>query len=609
MNYQEFCALIRPSFDAISPPPDRTADEWADQNRILPAGSAEPGPWRTSRTPYMIPIMRACSNPRYRRIVVVTGAQSGKTDALINVMGHRLDDDPVPMLFVSPTQKLVESVSNSRVMAMFRTVPSLWEKLSKGKMNKMTEKFISGVRLGFGWAGSATELSSHPCGLVLMDERDRMDDDIQGEGDPVDLCEARTATYPSGKVIICSTPTVEGASAIWALWESGTKKKWSWPCPYCGKFFAPERKLLRWPEDATPAIAWREAYIECPSCAGKIVELHKKKMNDNGKFIGPGQDVDCDGNIIGDDIDTNCGSFLVSGLASPWRSIGDRARAWVTAEASRKVSSIQAVINTGFGELYAIKGDAPDWLTVANLRQGYEFLTLPEGVQELTCGVDVHGNRIDYVIRGWGYKMESWLIDAGHLLGNTEQDDIWNALGEILQRPIEGKYIRRMLVDSGYKPGAGRIAVNMVYMFCRRFSSYAFPSKGHAQQDRPFKSSLIDVSAYGIIIKNGLQLWHIDSDVAKTWVHTRVRWPVGASGAWHLSADADDDYCKQIVSESRILMPTGVAKWIVTGENHFLDCESLAYAAAMMLNFETLPGKSGPARKTFNRVRSKGIEG
>ena len=40
-----------------------------------------------------------------------------------------------------------------------------------------------------------------------MDERDRMENSVGGEGDPVELSEARVATYPDGKLAIVSTPT------------------------------------------------------------------------------------------------------------------------------------------------------------------------------------------------------------------------------------------------------------------------------------------------------------------------------------------------------------------------------------------------------------------
>jgi phage terminase large subunit GpA-like protein len=38
----------------LRPPPQLTISAWAEQHRILGSrASSEPGPWRTSRTPYL----------------------------------------------------------------------------------------------------------------------------------------------------------------------------------------------------------------------------------------------------------------------------------------------------------------------------------------------------------------------------------------------------------------------------------------------------------------------------------------------------------------------------------------------------------------------------
>src|SRR5258708_33749673 len=95
------------------PPGAQTVDEWAEQNRILPRGTAEPGPFRTSRTPYLREIMAACIDPRKKVVVFVAATQLGKTELQLNVMGYRLDVDPAPIIFVSSTQRLAESVRQS----------------------------------------------------------------------------------------------------------------------------------------------------------------------------------------------------------------------------------------------------------------------------------------------------------------------------------------------------------------------------------------------------------------------------------------------------------------------------------------------------------------
>ena len=46
---------IRDSVAAMAPPDDLTVTEWAEKYRRLSReASAEPGPWRTERTPYQI---------------------------------------------------------------------------------------------------------------------------------------------------------------------------------------------------------------------------------------------------------------------------------------------------------------------------------------------------------------------------------------------------------------------------------------------------------------------------------------------------------------------------------------------------------------------------
>lgn len=535
----------------------------------------------------MIPVQQAASDPQYRRIVLVCGSQMSKTETLLNIMGHRLHDAPLPILFIASTQKLAESMSSDRVMKMLQSVEPLWQGLAKGKRNKISEKFINGVRLGFGWAGSSTELASHPAGLVLVDERDRMSNDVGDEGDPVTLAEARTATFPNGLVVVASSPTLEGASPIWSLFEEGTQQKWAWPCPDCSQYFVPSFELLKWPEGCSPHQALTEARLACPGCGSLIEDRHRQTMNAAGQFVGPDQAIDSD-----------TASFWISGLASPWRTWGQRAKAFLEANKSRQPGRIQAVVNTGFGELYRMAGDAPDWQEVADRRQGYASGMIPEGVRLLTCGVDVQKDRLVYVIRGWGVNSESWLIEHGELWGETEFDFVWGQLSAVIQRDFDDHRIQRMLIDSGYNPSAqrGRAADNQIYTFCRRYRNVAFPTKGHDRQDKPLKSSRIDVSHQGRVIKNGMQLWHIDSDYFKSWVHSRIGWPADEPGGWHLSADTTDDYCQQLVAEQRLTKASGHVTWIkARQDNHYLDAEALNVAAGHMLQVQTLRAPEGGA--------------
>lgn len=585
--------IVRTASTILTPPRDIPPDVWADENRILPPESAEPGPWRTSRTPYMVPIMRAFTSPKYSTIVAVMGAQMGKTESLFNAVLSQFDLGPArPALYIGPSEKNVRSISSGRILKALQTIPSLWTKTAKGHKLKITEYHIAGARFGMAWAGSATELASHPAAVVLVDEVDRMEQDVKGEGDPVTLARARTKTYPNSKVVITSTPTTEFSSPVWAHYEAGTMGKWAIPCPHCDEYFVPRLELVKWNKGATPSEAHDSARLVCDQCGGEIYEGQKTRLNAAGKYIfhtlGP------DGEHIKTDIEplNRTASYWVSGCMSPWQTFGELAEVMVAAYRSRMPDQIKSATNTYAGEIYRERGDAPKWTEVAALRSPYRRRSVPEGVQLVTLGADVQKLGIYYIVRGWGFNSESWLLDHGYIPGETEYDNVWILLSRMFSVGYldEGHMINRAFIDSGYRPGDKlRRPEHQVYKFARQFNGLVYATKGHDTMDRPNKMSRVDMSMAGKIIKGGVKLWHLNSDYYKSLIHARIRWPSGEPGGFHLCEDADEDYCRQMVSEEVRTLSTGRRKWVQTSrDNHYLDCEVGAYAAAETLQVHTL---------------------
>jgi phage terminase large subunit GpA-like protein len=534
-----------------------------------------------------------------------------KTESVLNIIGACLDDDPGPVIYVGPTRSNVEKVIEPRLMAMLKSAKGLWAGFEKGRISK-TAKRIDGVMCRLAWAGSASELASQEAQLAVMDEVDRMAFDVSGEGSPIELVDARLATYANSKLILTSTPT-EGnvtekadpdsglthwelaepddiRSKIWRLWQEGTRFEWAWPCPGCHAFFIPRFNLLKWPEKSTVANAKRKAYVECPHCQFHIDEKRKTKMNLDGRFVAPGQSIDKKGKVTPPLEINDHHSFWISGLASPWKSFGQRAAEFLTVARSGDSARVQGVINTSFGELFKTGGAAPAWESIKTLGAGYTFGQFPIGPLALTCGVDVQKDRLVWCVRGWAYGMESWLIDYGEHFGNTGEDQVWDALEGTLQTEWGDLGIRRMAIDSGYRPGdQWRRPDHMVYRFCRKWVGMAVPTKGRDEQSKPVHSAEIDVKENGKIIKKGLRLWHIDSDYFKSWVHARLSQPPGSNGTWHLPVDISDDYCQQVTAEAKVLKASGKAQWVrIRKENHLLDCEALNVAAAHMLSLQTL---------------------
>lgn len=561
---------------------------------MLPPGSPEPGKWRSARVPFWDPIYEAAQHSRPRTIVVVTASQMAKTEAMFNIIGHRSTDGPyMPMLYVGPTEKNVRSISRDRIDKMLRSTPVLWDRLEKGQRNSVYEKFIAGMRLGFAWAGSATELASHPVGLVFVDERDRMEGDVKGEGDPVELAGARTKNYPLGKVFVFSTPTVEGGSAVWTLLDQGTLQFWCWPCPACNGYFAPRLNMLRWFGATAIADVEQAARVVCPRCEHAIEDKWREPMNAAGGYRPHVKDdTERDGyRMIEQPIDSPIWSYWVHGLCSPWVTFPTLAAKLFSAYKGRDQEAIKTVLNTWGGELYKVKGTAPEWAEVASRRCELRENIAPRDVQMITMGADVQKFGIYYVIRGWGFGMESWLITHGYLQGETEFDAVWIALSRVMQTPISERYVNRCFADSGYRPGdVARRPDHAVYSWARRHPGVAYPTKGWDTRPMPVSFAAIDVTGSdGAFIKSGVRLAHLDTDFFKRWIHGRVHWPEDQPGQWWLHAGTTEEYCKHIVAEQQLTLPSGRTRWARKDANHYLDAEMNATAAAWSLNVFALP--------------------
>jgi phage terminase large subunit GpA-like protein len=596
-----------------------TPDDWARKNRVYPASSGMPGPRDPALTPYMVPFTRAFDpasqyemyGQTFDTVIGVTSSQMGKTDALLDVIGATMEQRPAPIMYAGPTKEWLNAEVEPRLNAMLTQAPRLRERLATGKRNTRFKKLVGGVPIRLAWAGSASQLAGMAAKLAIMDELDRIAENVKGEGDPFGLLEARGYSFRDRIRAAISTPLMgtvdterddetrlefwkkmeseDVSSSIWRLWQSGTRHHFAWPCPECDEFFIPRFKQLRWkgyPELPSAAEAKRSAFIECPCCGGVIEEKHKRGMNARGVYVAPGQKVEGDV-AVGPLPDTTILSYWASGLCSPFVTFGERASSYVAAKLEGKQDTIQSVINTGFGECYAPgSGDVPEWQEVAALRQEYKSTDVPAGVRVVTLAVDVQKNRLVYVVRGWGAGGTSWRLEAGELFGLTHEALVWDQLADLVVRPIGEHVIHRVFIDSGFRPGKPySLPINKVYEFCRRFPRRVYPTKGRATQDKPLILSKNDVNAKGEVKKYGLDLLWLDTDYCKSWVHERIRWPVDKPGAWYLPSDTTDDYCKQIVAEARVKKPGGTPEWVARSrENHFLDCEALQAALAHLLN-------------------------
>lgn len=502
------------------PPPQIAPWQWAEEKRFLPPDSAEPGKMLSVRAPWTRDITEAVIDPNYTEIISVQGSQTSKTDGvLLNTLGWQADYRRKPMLYYAPTESNASAIS-MRVQAMIRSVPSLWAALDKRRQS-FDQFFIYGVRIGLGWAGSKTQVASHPAELVLFDELSRIKD-IPGEGNPWQLTKVRSSTFSATrKQVGASSPTLgliedekhpetglihwkysdksKVLDLSWQLWQEGTRGEYMLPCPECGTYFAPKAKLLYLPDEWTPMQAFDGVRLMCPHCASLIEPYHQYRMIDQGLMVCPGQWVE-NGKVVGDKPRTPIASFHVNGLCSHWVEWKRRAFELVRTRKTGDQGRIQSVINTEFGECYWIQGNAPMWEAVAEQRKhsSYVLGQIPEPVQAITAGVDVQGNRLVVVVVGWSVcneELEGWVIEYEEIFDDTSDGDVWEILhANYLQRDFDGFYIAETGIDSGFNPSAKRNTAsntnrNIIYEFCR--DQYkVVPTKGsNRQMAKPYHNT------------------------------------------------------------------------------------------------------------------------
>ena len=192
--------LFRHMARAVSPPPVLTVSEWADRYRKLSSESAaEPGQWNTDRAPYQRDIMDSINDPMVEDIVIMSSAQVGKTEIILNIIGFYIDYDPAPILVVQPTvTPMAQDFSKDRLATMIRDTPVLTGKVrdvkSRSSGNTILHKTFPGGHVTIAGANSPSSLASRPVRIVLMDEVDRYPASAGTEGNPIKLAEKRT--YP-----------------------------------------------------------------------------------------------------------------------------------------------------------------------------------------------------------------------------------------------------------------------------------------------------------------------------------------------------------------------------------------------------------------------------
>jgi phage terminase large subunit GpA-like protein len=578
--------------DGIEPETQLSVSEWADAHRRLPKkSSAEPGPWRTSRTPYLREILDALSaQSDVEEVIVMKGAQLGGSEVILNALGYVIDHAPGPAILVQPTVELAKRFSRQRLEPLIAGTPRLTGKVAPARARDsgntvLSKEYPGGICVITG-ANSAVGLRSIPAQYAFLDEIDAYPVDVNDEGSPIALVEARQRTFSRRRRIKVSTPTIAGRSAIEAAYQASDRRRFHVPCPDCGAFQPLDFERLAWTKLGLPPA---EAKYECRACFAMIPNHAKTDMLARGVWIA--EHPDADPKVRG---------YHISALYSPvgWMSWGEIAAQFVAAH--RDPDRLRVFRNTVLGECWQDRGEAPDWEHLMRRRAPYSMGTVPRGVLFLTAGVDVQKERLVVEVVGWGRGKRSWSVDYGVIPGDTADLDRgpWADLDALLARTFPHAAgvdmpIRMLAVDSGYN-------TNTVYAWTRRHPiSRVIATKGHSHGGVLIGAPTpVEVTHAGRKLKRGARVWPIAVSIAKSELYgwLRLEAPVDGSepppGFCSFAAEYPEEYFRELTAEQLVAHKTRkgyvVLEWcLIPGrDNHLLDCRVMARAAAALVGLD-----------------------
>lgn len=592
--------LLCKIFAGLKPPPPITITEWADEyRRLSPEASAEPGRWKTSKAPYQKEIMNAIGEIGVEKVVVMSAAQIGKSDAcILNPLGYYMHYDPSPIMILQPTIQMAEAFSKDRISPMIRDTPILQDKVddkSRTSGNTILQKIFPGGHVTMVGANSPSSLASRPIRILLADEIDRYPATAGNEGDPLLLATKRLTTFWNKKIVCVSTPTIKGTSRIEVEYEHSTQGEWNVPCPHCGEYNPLEWAYIKFDKEDLSEIEYT-----CRHCGAIASEYAWKSNFDKGKFIFkyPKRSVK---------------GFHLNALASlfvSWREIVEK---FLVANEEKKKGNIEllkAWANTEMGQTWEEEGEEIEMDELFNRLEEYDC-EVPEEVIVLTAGVDVQDDRFEVEVVGWGEEKESWGIYYKKIYGDLKIETVWNDLDKFLDRTFETKDGRKLKILSTCIDSGGHFTQEVYKFTKKRINRRIWAIKGRGGAQTPYYSKPSTTNAYKT------PLFTLGVDTGKAILYQRLAVQEPGPNYCHFPKDEgrgyNEEYFKGLTSEKMVISyKKGRAQYVWKlkkgiKRNEPLDIRNYATAALEITNPILKKEVPESVSKPQRNIRSRGL--
>ena len=556
--------IITKALKNLAPIKKISVSAWADTYRMLPSTAAEPGRFKTSRTPYIKEICDSFTQVGVHKVIAMTSAQLGKTEVLLNIIGRFSHLDPCNIMMIQPTIELAEDISKDRIAKMITDTKVLSEIFnSKDKSQTILSKIFRGGRLVLAGANSPAGLASRPIRILLCDEVDRFPLSASNEGDPVDLASKRCSSYWNYKIGLFSTPTVKNFSRIEQAFLEGTQEFYSYKCANCGEFHHLNfRNFVKVAE---------EIKFRCPDCGYEFSEQEIK--NAEQKYIVKNPDA----------LKKGVRSFWVNAFSSPWLSWKKIFEEFDEAKGNPTLEKV--VYNTRFAESYEYQENLDSENEFLKRREFYGA-ELHKNILLLTAAVDVQNNRLEYEVCGWARDEMRFGILRGIIPGSPSTPETWLELDKILDREYHfatGKALKitRTFIDSGF-------ATKNVYDYCKKnLYKGRIAIKGKGGPGLPVIHQFSTVKNFGIPliilgVNDGKQ------EIFSRLANNLMRYPLDDD--FFPRRGYDEIYFQQLFSERKTLKRAGGIAYLTFEpirrdvRNESLDLATYNFSAMRSLN-------------------------
>ena len=574
--------------DAWTPADRREPWRWCEEHIKSIPFSPMPGPFRSENSPWIREVMEAIVDPKIRLVSIIAAVQSSKTTSPELTLCYIIANLPGPCLWLDQTDEDAKDESESRLQKLFEScepIKKLFPK-NKNKQRNCTIHFSNGMTLWLLGAYNKTNLQRRSIRWLFGDETWRWPVGHMAEA------EARTTAFGwLGKCVFMSQGGEE-ADDTHRKFETTDMREWHYKCPKCGKYIPYKWENIEWDDDCKDENGEYDfskinhsTALKCPECGEYFEDSDRMRriLNKDGKFIALNPNASKE----------NVG-FHWNALAS--MSWGKLAELYLRAKiAARKGDSslLQqfyqkrlALAWREFAEDYRLEiasgsynsGDV--WDDEAGFNKLGEIIAPPFAENEVIAplrimSVDVQMNCFYLVVRAWS-------IDGSSRLLWHEKVLTWEDIEEIQKR---FKILDNLVfVDAGYNSFE-------VYKYCGERNWIALMGDNRANFFHRLPNGKTVLRFYSPVkhifisryVKCRMHFWS-NLNVKDTLARIRRNQNPSDGATWEVPTDISEDYLKQMESEHRIKKGNSwIWEQIGNRPNHYLDCEAMNCAGALML--------------------------